>query len=266
MKKIFMAILASALFGMAFADSAKVVSVEGKVEVSRGGAWRALTANATVSEGDVIATGFKSSAVLSYHGSLMHLSALTRVTLEQLKQNEMKDSVSVFLNTGLVKSTVKPTGNKRVSYTVRNPIAVASVRGTDFTFTSNGAISCNEGAIATYPSAWYDPTAENTPAEGTSNATTPTTDVASNAPASSTLVLAGQGVSYDTTAGLTNAPLDSAVSNANAIATASASPLENETVTMGGVVASSGESPLPLPPPTPAPTTSSLNIGVTVGN
>lgn len=244
MKKNLAVVFALALLGSAFADQAKVVSVEGKAEIlrGRGGAWRALTANAAVSEGDLIATGFKSSAVLSYQGSLMHLGPLTRVTLEQLKGNEAKDTVSVFLNTGAVKSTVKSAGNRRVSYTVRNPIAVASVRGTDFTFTSNGAISCNEGAIATYPNAWYDAGKENMPADGKSNAATPVTDIASNAPAGSTVVLPGQAVSYNRTAGLTASPVDGAVAAANAVAAMSASPLDAETVTMGGTSAASLQS------------------------
>ncbi|MBR7063723.1 MAG: iron dicitrate transport regulator FecR, partial [Treponema sp.] len=56
-----------------FADSATVVSLQGKVEVSRGGKWVELSAKSKVSEGEVISTGFKSQAVIQYQGAMLQL-------------------------------------------------------------------------------------------------------------------------------------------------------------------------------------------------
>lgn len=69
------------------------------------------------------------------------------VAPEKLTAFEKKDAVSVFLNTGAVRSTVNYSENRQVSYTVRNPIAVASVRGTDFNFFGN-AVYCSDDAVA----------------------------------------------------------------------------------------------------------------------
>ena len=165
------------------AGSATVISAEGKVEVERGGKWIPLSANAAVSEGEVISTGFKSKAVLRYQGSVLQLGALTRVTLEKLAEGEKNDTVAVYLNTGAVKSTVQRASNRRVNYTVRNPVAVASVRGTEFDFSGDGSITCTEGAVVTYGSRSYNAAAAvEAPAEGKSNAATPATDIAPTAP------------------------------------------------------------------------------------
>ena len=93
------------------AAPATVVAAEGKVEVERGGKWIPLAVNDIVSEGEVISTGFKSKATLRCKGSLLQLGALTRVTLEKLVASEKSDTVAVYLNTGAVKSTVKPLEN-----------------------------------------------------------------------------------------------------------------------------------------------------------
>lgn len=69
------------------------------------------------------------------------------VTLEKLTASEKKDAVSVFLNTGAVRFTVNHAENRQVSYTVRNPIAVAGMRGTDFNFFGN-AVHCSDDAVA----------------------------------------------------------------------------------------------------------------------
>ncbi len=131
-----------------YAATATVVSVTGKVEVNRENAWVAVEANSTIEEGEIISTGFNSEALIRYNNSVMRLGPLTRITLEKLASSEKKDDVSVYVSTGAVRSTVKHTENKRVTYTVRNPVAVASVRGTDFLFIGTGKTTCYNGAVA----------------------------------------------------------------------------------------------------------------------
>ena len=215
------------------AVSATVVSAEGKVEVERGGKWIPLSANAAVSEGEIISTGFKSKAVLRYQGSVLQLGALTRVTLEKLAAGEKNDTVAVYLNTGAVKSTVQRTENRRVNYTVRNPVAVASVRGTEFDFSGDGSIACTEGAVAVYSGRLYNASAASeAPAEGGSNAATRATDIAPAAPAGAVVVLQGQAVAF-TSDGMSSNPAQSASAAAAQVDAAVSTPLETESVSTG---------------------------------
>lgn len=135
-----------------FADSALVTYVRGKVEVQRqDGNWYPLSVGDTVEQSETISTGFYSDAKLEYNSSIMVLGALTRMTLEKLATSNDKEDVSLYLNVGAVRSKVNHTKEKRVAYVVKTSVAVASVRGTDFTITANGAITCHEGAVVVYP-------------------------------------------------------------------------------------------------------------------
>lgn len=140
-----------------FADSAMLVSATGKVEVNRNNSWVTISNNDMIKEGEIISTGFKSEAIIKYKDSVMKMGPLTRITLEKLATSDTKDDVSVFLNTGAVRSTVNHSENKRVSYTVRNPIAVASVRGTDFEFLGNANVNCFSGGVVVIPASMVDP-------------------------------------------------------------------------------------------------------------
>ena len=215
------------------AASATVVSAEGKVEVERGGTWVPLSANDTVSEGETVSTGFKSKALLRYQGSVLQVGALTRITLEKLAEGEKNDTVAVYLNTGAIKSTVQKTENRRVNYTVRNPVAVASVRGTEFDFAGDGAISCADGAVVTYSARLFDASAASeAPSEGESNAATPATDIAPAAPAGAVVVLQGQAVAF-TSDGMSSSPAQSASAAASQVAATVSTPVETESVSMG---------------------------------
>ncbi|MCR5766646.1 MAG: FecR domain-containing protein [Treponema sp.] len=133
-----------------FGADAKVTYIKGKVEVSRNGQWVALSVGDTISQSETINTGFQSEARLNINGSVLAVPALTRVTLETLSTSESKDKVSLYVNTGSVRSKVTHTENKKIDYTARTAVAVASVRGTDFTISAKGAVSCREGAVAVY--------------------------------------------------------------------------------------------------------------------
>jgi hypothetical protein len=225
-----------------FADSATVVSLKGKVEVNRNGSWIALAENDTVAQGEIISTGFKSEAVLQYQGSTMQLGPLTRITVETLATGEKKDTVSVYLNTGAVKSSVKKTENKRVNYTVHNPVAVASVRGTEFGFSGDGSIDCTEGAVVTYPAGWYAPASSGgEPSDGQSSAGTPAGDIAPGAPAGAVVVLPGQRVSVGES-GFNSRPAETAAENAGTVLNALNTPVDTESVATGGSSAA-GQTP-----------------------
>lgn len=212
---LFISILCSSF---SFADDAIIMSVIGTVEIGKEGNWKPASKGSIVKEGDLISTGFKSEALIRFNGSTMKLGSLTQVTLEQLASNQNKDSVSVYLKTGSVRSTVTHTSNKKVSYTVRNPVAVASVRGTDFTFRSDGLIRCHKGAVVVYPAHLFNAAlhgiknpadgqkgatpeqvvnAESTmPADGESNELTNKGDVAPNTPNGGILLTAGHSTDF----------------------------------------------------------------------
>ena len=160
--KILLAFLVSTLFSLPlFSADAKVTYVKGKVEVSHnGGDWILLKTGDVVSQSDVINTGFQSEARINMNGSIMAVPALTRVTLESLSTSDSKDTVSLYVNTGAVRSKVTHTENKKIDYTARTAVAVASVRGTDFTITARGKVSCREGAVAVYSAKNYVPPQE----------------------------------------------------------------------------------------------------------
>lgn len=279
-KKLFgLAIFTSIFCVCLFAEPAEVVSVKGKVEVCRGDEWIPLNVGDTVKQSEVISTGFQSEAKIKMGDSILQLGALSRVTLETLSSGSTKDVVDVYLNTGAVRSKVTHTSDKKISYTVRNPIAVASVRGTEFTFADNGAASCSDGAIALAPTSSYKPNqlasgrnADDVadPADGESDAGTSATDIAPDSPSGSVVVLAGQAaiISAD---GTVSTPLAVAVSNvtkaASTVTTAASTEsvsasIAPATVSSGSV--SSTSSVADDIPPTPAPpTTGEINITIT---
>lgn len=155
MKKNLLKSLFVLLFAVAgsslFAENAVVTYVKGKVEVNRNNEWIALSIGDEIKQSDTISTGFQSEAKIKYNGSLLSLGAVTRITLSELSSGKGKETVDLNLSTGAVRSKVTHTEDTRISYTVRSPAAVASVRGTDFMMSDNGKVTCYEGAVVVYP-------------------------------------------------------------------------------------------------------------------
>jgi len=147
--KLILAFLVSTVISLPlFSAEAKVTYVKGKVEVSHNGSdWIPLKTGDVIAQSDTINTGFQSEARINLNGSIMAVPALTRVTIETLKTSGTKDTVSLYVNTGAVRSKVTHTDNKKIDYTARTAVAVASVRGTDYTVTAGGIVTCAEGAV-----------------------------------------------------------------------------------------------------------------------
>ena len=203
-----------------FAASAKVTYVKGKVEISRGNEWVALKVGDLVNEAETISTGFQSEARLNYNGSVMAVPALSRITLETLQSSGSKDLVSLKIHTGAVSSKVTHTEGKRIEYTARTPVGVASVRGTDFTVFSNGKAKVFEGAIAYYKVSDYVAPQVSSSAEeeedsepaadtGSATATTAASEIADSSPKGAMVVGAGQ-TSTINKAGLASKPITEA--------------------------------------------------------
>lgn len=234
-KKLITIAVISAVFASAlFADSAEVISVKGKVEVNRNDTWVTLNVGDKVSESEMISTGFQSEAKIKYKDSVMQLGALSRVTLSKMTTTETKDVVNVYLNTGAVRSKVNHSADKKVSYTVRNQVAVASVRGTDFLSLDDGTVMVYTGAVVLTPASLYPtPVAASSdmievadPADGESNFMTDINDIAPDAPDGGVLVLGGQA-SEITASGKAASTFDTALKSAtsagNSVSTAASS-------------------------------------------
>ena len=146
MKKIYAVILSSVILSFSLsaqALNAKVVSVTGKAEVMKlnTNTWSPLTTETTLSRGDIVSTGFNSEAVLIIKESTIKLASLTRMTIEQLAENEKKEQAQLFIDSGKLTANVKHAENKRTDFKVRSPVSTASVRGTNFTVWATGRIA-----------------------------------------------------------------------------------------------------------------------------
>ena len=157
MKKLVLSLIFTAVAFTSFAMQAQVVSTKGKAEVQNGGTWVALKPGDSLDQGSVIQTGFKSEVILKIKESTVTVAPLSRLTLQTLAEREGlsgakgKDETTIFLDTGSLKSNVQKSADRRVGFTVRSPVATASVRGTIFDFaTKYKSVSLNtkQGSVA----------------------------------------------------------------------------------------------------------------------
>ncbi len=289
---IFASLICLSLFFALHAESATVSYVRGKVEVCRNDVWVPLKMGDTINPSEMISTGFQSEVKIKYNNSLMALGALTRITLDDLKTSGEKESVQLYLNTGSVRSRVTHTDNKKVSYTVKSPVAVASVRGTEFLMTGAGSVSCSEGAVAVYVNtdakraasdkssrpAVQESDSETEEASSNSiastdaaaaskdyvpaNATTPANEINENAPAGAVVVAKDQQVTVLKN-GLIDRPDDNAGKKKSKIVNIASTPVATETVMMGSAATTQTVTTTTITTtPAPVPEETELNITV----
>ncbi|MDR2303979.1 MAG: FecR family protein [Treponema sp.] len=124
------------VFSQERTGQAQFLSISGTVEVQEPGSvtWKPAEAGMVVGKDTVISTGFRSSAHVSLENSSLIIRPLTRLTLEEIVQQEDTEEVKLYLQTGRVRAEVKPAAKGRIGLTMRAPIATASVRGTVFEF------------------------------------------------------------------------------------------------------------------------------------
>ncbi|QTQ13233.1 FecR domain-containing protein [Treponema parvum] len=129
----------------------KVISATGKVQVKDGAAWKSLAAGDSIKKGDVISTGFKSEANIKFGNSVFVVEPLSRITIEQLAEKDGNEASQMFLDTGSVRANVRAAENKRVGFSVRSPVATASVRGTEGRVVSDGTVYSTKSTWAVWP-------------------------------------------------------------------------------------------------------------------
>lgn len=149
LKKIFLcfALILFATICFAQGRNIQVISVVGKVEKQQDDLWIPIKEGEFLSKGTLISTGFRSSATLKFEDSVILVSALSRLTISELLENESSRDTSVFLDAGKITADIKTSDNKRVNFTVRTPIATASVKGTA------GMVSAL-GDVVSYQNVW----------------------------------------------------------------------------------------------------------------
>ena len=148
-KKLFLCFTLVLFASLIFAQTrgVQVVSVVGKVEKQQDGLWVPIKEGEFLSKGTLISTGFRSSATLKFEGSVISVAALSRLTISELLENENSRDTSVYLDAGKITADIKTSDNKRVNFTVRTPIATASVKGTA------GLVSAL-GDVISYENVW----------------------------------------------------------------------------------------------------------------
>ena len=145
MKKILSLLAFLILTASLFATSGKVLAVKGKVELQKSGQWRPAQNGDALDSGTLISTGFKSELTIKVDGSTIVVQALTRLRLDEIVKKGDVLSSKVYLDMGSIKANVKPAETKKVSFTVRTPVATASVRGTSGEISYNGVLSGETG-------------------------------------------------------------------------------------------------------------------------
>jgi hypothetical protein len=121
-------VLAAGLFAQEM--EAEFISVNGTVEIQRSGAEEMLTATAgmKVYSGDLVSTGFRSMAQLKIGDAMLTVQPLTRLTLDEIISRGGRNTAGITLRSGRVRAEVTPP-SERTDFTVRAPVATASVRG-----------------------------------------------------------------------------------------------------------------------------------------
>jgi hypothetical protein len=82
----------------------------------------------------MISTGFRSTALIVLTNSTLLVRPLTRLSIEEIQNIQGNETVRLGLQTGRIRADVKAPPGGRTDFTIRSPIATASVRGTSFDF------------------------------------------------------------------------------------------------------------------------------------
>ena len=120
---------------VAFAQSAVIRETTGRVEIRvPGGQWQSAVLGRSVPIGSSISTGFDSTAVLEIASATLRVRPLTRLSLEDLYEQDDTVTTEVFLRVGRVRGEVRTTEGLQNDFRLRSPVSTAAVRGTEFEY------------------------------------------------------------------------------------------------------------------------------------
>ena len=226
MRRTLLKIMAVSLMfagSFAFADAldAVVVSSTGKVEVQNGAQWVPVKEGDVLKKGSVVQTGFKSELVLKVKESNMKISQLTRMVIENLSAGSDKDDTRIFIDTGSVRSEVNRSGARKVGFTVRSPVATASVRGTIVKLSNEyrGAkVETERGVVLAWPTTVSEPVVEEEQSSEETDGTAETdgsiadgalsSQSIENAPANSVTITKAQTSGFSSSGNVTSAQVN----------------------------------------------------------
>ncbi len=150
MKKLFLCLLVFYFFSLslAFGQTAKIIKLEGDVEMKIGAAdsWQAATIGTYLKKQAEVKTGKDSSCTLAFDQELDNLITIdqnSHLKLEQLKPGEL------FLPEGRIFSIIDNLADLG-EFKIKTPVAVAGVRGTGDSVRSNEdgtTVKCFQGEI-----------------------------------------------------------------------------------------------------------------------
>jgi hypothetical protein len=149
MKKTGLGVLLLLSAVLASAQSTALIrEIRGTVEVKTPGAaeWKAAVAGQTLDKAALVSTGFRSTALIAIGNSLITVRPLTRLSLEDIILNQAKEQVTLNLRAGRIRADVKPPAGGRTDFSIRAPMATASVRGTAFEFDGT-RLAVDEGRV-----------------------------------------------------------------------------------------------------------------------
>ena len=128
------AVLLLFVFSPAFAQEARITDLVGTVELKPAGAaaWVSAVQGQTIAKGTMVSTGFKSYAIIRAGNSVINVRPLTRLSLEEISQQNQAETINVALRAGRVRTELNPPAGTRSSMNLTTPVATASVRGTVF--------------------------------------------------------------------------------------------------------------------------------------
>ncbi|MDR1318673.1 MAG: FecR family protein [Treponema sp.] len=115
---------------------ARFLELQGRVETKASGSseWQRAEPGGLIRENAVISTGLQGSAVIGIGSSRLEVGPLTLVALEELALRSAGEETTLYLRIGRIRALVTPPRGQNIDFTVRSPIAAASVRGTSFEF------------------------------------------------------------------------------------------------------------------------------------
>jgi hypothetical protein len=148
MKKLSGILMFCVLASFLGAQEAVIREITGTVEVKGPDqeSWAPAAAGQSLPQAALISTGFKSSAILEIGNSTLTVRPLTRLSLEEIMENQGNEEVRLYLRTGRIRAEVSPPTGGTVDFRIRSPTITASVRGTAFEF--NGVrLNVDEGLV-----------------------------------------------------------------------------------------------------------------------
>lgn len=150
MRRLLLCIIALSLvvgFSLYSLDG-RITEVRGKVEVRSGfGSWRTARVGDVLPQGATISTGFNSRAEINLGSSVVQVSQLTRMTLEELAEEQGTRTTSLNLKVGRVKAEVKTTEGISHNFKLKSAVSTAAVRGTSFSYDGEN-LEVEEGTVA----------------------------------------------------------------------------------------------------------------------